>query len=691
MRYPAQAEEANTLRVMGTDPYSGITLFVEAARRAREGYRPGGPDLGHIASICRIVDGMPLAILLAAAWMTTLAPGEILAHLQAPEALGFLGEGARDMPDRHQSMSAVMAHSWRLLDGALARVLMGLSVFRGGFTGEAARAVGGAGIADLAALVDRSLVQRDAAGRYDMHELLRQYAWEHAAEAKVLASARDAHADLLAGMMEHWELELHGPGERDATAAMEAEIGNILSAWDWAAESTRADWLDKMAHPLAAALSARRAEGEQAYARAAARLSQQSGPKGLLATLMAHQSAMGAWRDLDGNLELIRRAYALAETCTAQEDVRHRAYVSMALAKAPDQIYDWTEDIHLARESVALYRDIGDRWGEAQALMRLGECIRASGRDAESKTHFLRAQELYGQLGSRSGLASVLERLGYVTRDLERAESLFRQVVAMAREDGRMQRILGSLSNLSRHLLFRLGKFRETEADIPERTRLAEELALPLMSAWCMVDRSGVALGLGRYDEAAEFARQLEEYGLELGWPVALAAGFYGHAYHVIGCVSLVQGQQADADRNLERGISHFRPVTMYHNSYLPNSISYWGLVALARGQLGQAQDRLRESLTRAQSLRWPDVAGVACACTACLLISQGELERGLAVHALATQQSLVANSCFIRDACRPHLEKAEAFLSREVVEAARQRGRAYDLWETVDELLSMI
>ena len=116
---------------------------------------------------------MPLGLVLAAAWTEILSPTEIAEKIE--QSLDFLETDLQDMPERQRSIRAVIDHSWGLLTERQREGFQALSVFRGGFTHQVAQRVTGASLRDLKGLVDRSLVQRTPTGRYDVHELLRQY------------------------------------------------------------------------------------------------------------------------------------------------------------------------------------------------------------------------------------------------------------------------------------------------------------------------------------------------------------------------------------------------------------------------------------------------------------------------------------------------------------------------------------
>jgi predicted ATPase len=152
---------------------SGVRLFIDAAKRADALFSLDVDDLEPLARILRMVGGTPLGIILSASWVDTLPVSEIADEIE--KSMDFLEAGQTDHPERHRSVRAVFEYSWRLLDGEERRTFAGLSVFRGGFTREAAQAVAGASVRHLSNLVSKSLISFDrGSSRYNVHELLRQ-------------------------------------------------------------------------------------------------------------------------------------------------------------------------------------------------------------------------------------------------------------------------------------------------------------------------------------------------------------------------------------------------------------------------------------------------------------------------------------------------------------------------------------
>jgi predicted ATPase len=157
------------------DTFSAVQLFVQRARQVQPQFSLSS-HAEAVRTICRRVEGMPLALELAAAWLRAMPCEQIAAQLAA--SLDFLATPHRDAPEKHRSLRAVFAESWKLLTPAEQVVMARLTVFQGGFDLEAAEQVAGAAPPLLASLIDKSFVRLNASGRYDLHELLRQFAAE---------------------------------------------------------------------------------------------------------------------------------------------------------------------------------------------------------------------------------------------------------------------------------------------------------------------------------------------------------------------------------------------------------------------------------------------------------------------------------------------------------------------------------
>jgi predicted ATPase/DNA-binding SARP family transcriptional activator len=222
----------------GLDRYPAVELFGERAGRVRAGFSLAaeGPA---VAAICRLVEGLPLAIELAADLARAL-PCQVIADKLGSD-LDLLETASATVQRRHRSMRSVIEASWRLLDDVEQQALARLSVFRGGFDPAAAEAVAGATLPMLSSLVERSLVDRGDGGRYGLHELLRQFAEERLEAAGDAGATRRAHADHYAGFLRDRRDRLADALNTAVMAEVDPETDNLRAAWQELVEEAEID------------------------------------------------------------------------------------------------------------------------------------------------------------------------------------------------------------------------------------------------------------------------------------------------------------------------------------------------------------------------------------------------------------------------------------------------------------------
>ncbi|MHB8628823.1 MAG: ATP-binding protein [Aggregatilineales bacterium] len=205
-------------------------LFLQSAQRVRPGFELTSATFTDLGTICQLVDGMPLGLLLAASWVNVLSVTEIAQEIA--HSFDFLEGELRDLPERQRSLRAVFMHSWSLLTEDERSAMRCVSVFRGGFSREAAQEVGAISLKTLMKLLNKSLLTRDARGRFEIHELLRQYS---ESELEQLPPKRERvytrHAAYYATFMaEQWR-SLKSPRAKATADLIEMEIENVRRAW----------------------------------------------------------------------------------------------------------------------------------------------------------------------------------------------------------------------------------------------------------------------------------------------------------------------------------------------------------------------------------------------------------------------------------------------------------------------------
>jgi len=228
-----------------------IRLFIERAQQMQPHFNLAS-EAASVAAICRVVEGMPLGIELAASWLRAMKCAEIAVEIRRD--VDFLSTPLRNVPAQHRSMRAVFERSWGLLTPEEQRGLARLSVFQGGFTRQAAEAVADARLPLLSALVDHSLLRHSASGRYDIHELLRQFAAERLDASDEAKTVRDKHADYFLGFLAERMLQQLDLVERKELAegftALNLERENLFAGWRWATQRHLFAQIRAAAYPL---------------------------------------------------------------------------------------------------------------------------------------------------------------------------------------------------------------------------------------------------------------------------------------------------------------------------------------------------------------------------------------------------------------------------------------------------------
>ncbi len=206
-------------------------LFLRSAQRVQPGFTPAGQGTA-ILAICRQVGGMPLAIELAASWVRLMACEEIFQRIT--QDFEVLQTPVRNIHERHRSVRVLLEQSWSMLESSELAVLMRLSVFQSGFRMDEASHVTGANLPIMLALVDKSLVHSNGAGRYDLHELVRQYAAEQLAANGEDNVCRQHHFMAYLGMARTADRHLRGPQAVEWFDRLDNEQSNLRAAMQWA-------------------------------------------------------------------------------------------------------------------------------------------------------------------------------------------------------------------------------------------------------------------------------------------------------------------------------------------------------------------------------------------------------------------------------------------------------------------------
>jgi DNA-binding SARP family transcriptional activator/predicted ATPase len=492
--------------IAGVDAVAAAELFVARARQLSPDFALGAGDAAHVDRIAAMLGGLPLGIELAAA----LAPVEGCAAVaqEVERAAGDLASPWRDQPERHRSLRAVFEHSRRLLDPDDDRLLAVLAVFRGGFTTEAAIAIAGARADRLGTLADKSLVARRD-GRWVVHEVLRQLAGE-----RTPADAPDLHARWFCAELGRLAGELVGAGQRDAMAALAAELDNLRAAWRHAVVGGDAAALAAAADGLFVLLDRRSAfvDGEQLFRLAVER----EGLPPALAGRLAARLAGFAYQlgDMTRARELAERGLA-----AAAGDAREQAFARYVIGRVDYRTSRLESAAAQLEQSVDLWRHVGDASSAGAALSALGMVATSRGDYARARALQTEAIGVLEAAGDASGAARAENHLGIVEGaegNYDRAEQLLRHSLAVWREIGNDASAATALNNL--------GVVAERRGDL-DGARAVQEEGLLLRRQ--IGDRFGVSYSLsnlgiiarkqGRLDDARRCFDECLELRRRLG------------------------------------------------------------------------------------------------------------------------------------------------------------------------------
>jgi len=549
--------------------FEAVQLLQARARASRADFALTTGNAPAVMQICQRLDGLPLAIELAAARLATLSVNDVAARLD--DCFGLLTGGNRTALPRQQTLRATMEWSYSLLSAEEQRLLRRLSIFSGGYAGEAAATVcgeeeapGGAVLDLMGGLVVKSLVgleESNGAGRYRLLETVRQYGWERLEESGEAQETRHKHAVYYLAMAEEAEPALTGPDQgrwlqrldreydnlraalRRSRDGGEPEIGLRLAAALWrfwyvrGRQSEGRRWLETFlavrdggdsAHAPTIA-RARALYGasvlavEQGdYARAAA-LSLES-----VTLFERFDDTMGRARALNLRATVARyqgdhgRAASLyEESLTLFRVLGHRQATAVALnnlgAMAVDQ-GDYTRAATLNEESLAIKRALGDTRGIARSLLNLGEVARYQGDHDRAGTLFEESLARSRELEDGPGIALALNNMGDVARargDDARATALYTESVQLFRDAGDQHFI--ALNNLG-HVAHDQGNEDQAEALYQESLTLYRGVGEKLGVASCL---EGVALVAQAHER---FERAVLLHGAAAGLRTAIGA-----------------------------------------------------------------------------------------------------------------------------------------------------------------------
>jgi non-specific serine/threonine protein kinase len=493
--------------------YEAVQLFIDRAAAVQPTFTATNRNAPAVAQICHRLDGIPLAIELAAARVKALSVEEINSRLD--DRFRLLTDGSRTALPRQQTLRATIDWSYNLLSEPERMLFSRLSVFAGGWMVEAAEAictgesVEAYEVIDLLThLVDKSLVvaeEENGRTRYRFLETVRQYARDRLLESGEAEELRGRHLKWFLGLVECAEPEFRGPNLMIWLDRLEAERDNIRAALEWSLESDK---------------------GEEGLRLAGA--------------LWHFWYTRGYWNEMSRWLE-----ETLLRSRGASASARAKALGGAGVLKE-----DYSQRTALLEESLALYREVGDKNGAAWALEILGGAgaLLLQGEYERAVALLEESLSLYREVRNKGGIGRVLNNLGavaYFQDDYEGAKALSEESLSLSREVGDKRHIAFALSYLGKVMLSQ-GDHGSAAEMFEESLALFREVGEKVSIAGLLYDLAAVALRQGDYGRAAA----LYEEGLDLSREIGIKRDMIKS--DIAGCIegfAVVAGAQGEQER----------------------------------------------------------------------------------------------------------------------------------------------
>jgi predicted ATPase/DNA-binding SARP family transcriptional activator len=512
----------------GEQTFEAVELFAQGAQRVRPDFSLPA-EWPEVVRICRLLDGMPLGIELAATWVSIMPCAEIVRELL--RGLDLLSTDMHDLPARHRSLEAVFDHSWQLLSETERAVFKRLSVFRGGFDRQAAGQVAGASLSTLAALVGKSLLRVVSPGRYDMLEPLKQYAAGKLAETPAEEEqGHSRHCDYYVSFLGQWENDaMAGSRQGQAVVQITPDIHNIRSSWDWATRQGNLEAVQEALKCLWAfyELQGWFQEGEEVLQKAVDGIVATHGEpdelaeekRQVLGQVLAYQGwccwRLGRHRK---SIQVLRQSLA----CFHQKAPETRFHVGFALLQLG--MNEWILGNHdraqsLSQQSLAIGQEIRDWFITEVSIIFLSYIARSFGAYAEAIQLCNQGIALCQQFNDRRGEAFFLHSLAWVANtmgDAVEARRCLQEALVLHEQTHDRVLLAESLGQMGT-VAYLEGKYTEARKRYLESIEVNKETGERWRMGPALIGLAYTTRALGDYGAAGRYLRQALEMAMEIG------------------------------------------------------------------------------------------------------------------------------------------------------------------------------
>jgi predicted ATPase/DNA-binding SARP family transcriptional activator/Tfp pilus assembly protein PilF len=584
---------------------SAVTLFIQNARRAVPAFELTEENLPDVLRICRHVEGLPLGIELASAWVRMFPPKTIAEEME--RSLDFLGSPHKKNPGRLQSLRASFNYSYDLLSPTERSLFRQLSVFRDGFTVAACRTITGKEPDHLVSLLDKSLIESPTRGRLDLHLTLREYASEQLAKhPREGTETRVQHGAYYLAFLQAREDSLRSKEQEESLEEISQDIGNISAAWNWAIDGARLSEIEASTQALTLfyAHSSRHREGELVFSTAADRLLS-SGRNDLETFRVASQLRLE-----QAYLLLHRRqARPLGQAAEDAIDLAQRGHD--AISEAYGTFYRgaalWLQaDLEPARSQLERARTLAQRARDKASPEKTpriatveGRCLNLlagicwkMGRLNKARRYLEEMLPLFTGMGDQSSKAAALGNLGLIASergDYIQAKGRYEQGLRIHQEVGNPVGQSAAHVNLG-ELYLAQGALVKAEAHLKQALDIVRQIHSKSREAMVLSDLSQLAHYRGEDEIAREYSYKAIRLAEEDGDHDRL-----GMAWMILGYALLGMGQLGESAEAFRRSVNI--RAGLEQPNLTAEALAGLAQVALSQEDLNQAMSIIEEIL----------------------------------------------------------------------------------------------
>lgn len=671
--------------------FGALQLFLEAARQSEPGFELTRQNRQAVVDICRLSQGLPLGILMAAAWTNTISPETIFHEIQ--RGLDIMTSVWQDLPERQRSLRATFDHSWRLLGQPERSIFIRLSVFRGAFTAEHARLVADASYPMLKTLIDQSLLQPQGSGRYRMHDLLRQYAQEKLAAFPIEHSAAyNRHSQMFMLALQTWEHRLKSSEQYAALDEIDLLHADILAAWDWSVEDDRLTMIEAGAEALGRYyfLHGWYAEGVATFQKAVDRIHKQG---------ISGQNLL-AWARLSNQLaEFLARAYEFDQAILALQPVvqalQNNDELTPALLREQamawivmgDLFYirhrDMLQAMKFYRQALPQMRSDGSPWDIAFCLVKNADCEMRIENYRKARSLALEAQEIGRPLGDPSLDVFILMTLGPLCMLLGEHEEAYCMLDGLRDYSEHIHTHYDQVSYWN-YLLWILG-WTGHWVEARQICMMAADLYRKSGEFFSNYGATfSVLYGLDLHEGNYEAVRNISAAKVfNITNPRQYVTGNVG------GMIYILDEKYDEAAVEMAKWLDFCRDYTWPGQTGA--TFAFLGLIAYKKGQPEKVRPYLIAAFENYIQYECYFHFCVTFAVMALILAEQGEIEQAVALYATATIHPMAGKSRFFEDLFGKHIADMAKGLSEEAIQAARALGRSRDPYATAQENLTRL